>query len=91
MNLRRDDDEQPRERQIGPDGSSGPSAALILSGVLAALVVIFVVQNANGVPVKFLWIDQELKLWVVIVGSLVIGALLDRLVTVWRRRSRRDH
>lgn len=87
MNLRRGDDER-NDHGPGGEGRGGPSAALILSGVLVVLAVIFAVQNGDDVSVNLLWIDATMRLWVVIVVSLVLGALIDRLVSIWRRRSR---
>ncbi len=51
------------------DEKSGPPAGLIGGGILAALVVIFIFQNTESAPVKFLMFDGEAKMWVVIVIS----------------------
>ncbi len=71
------------------DEKSGPPAGLIGGGILAALVVIFIFQNTESAPVKFLMFDGEAKMWVVIVISVVAGVVLDRLLGFWFRRRRR--
>jgi uncharacterized integral membrane protein len=62
------------------------SPSLIIGIVVAILVVVFIVQNAKDSQVKFLFWDGTISLWVVIVISLILGALLDRLVTWYMRR-----
>ncbi len=65
------------------------SPSLIIGIVVAILVVVFIVQNAKDSQVKFLFWDGTVSLWVVIVVSLILGAVLDRIVTWYmRRRSR---
>jgi uncharacterized integral membrane protein len=66
------------------------SPALIIGIVVAVLVVVFIVQNAKNSQVKFLFWDGTISLWIVIVISLILGAVLDRIVTWFmRRRARR--
>ncbi|MGA9276580.1 hypothetical protein [Ilumatobacter sp.] len=76
--------------EFGGDDDSGPPIALILAGVVAILCLIFVIQNGEKVTAQFLWVDQEIRLWVAIVISIVLGILLDRLFSIWWRRTRRD-
>jgi len=78
------------EGEFGDGESSGPPIALILAGVIAVLCLIFVIQNGDEVTAQFLWIDQEIRLWVAILVSIVLGVLLDRLFSIWWRRTRRD-
>ena len=75
--------------QPGPAGRSGPSIWLILFGVVAIVTAIFILQNGHETPAKFLWFDREIKLWVAIVASVVLGILLDRLILTWWRRARK--
>jgi len=67
------------------------SPALIIWVIIAVLAVIFVVQNARDAQVKFLFWDGKLSLWIVIVLTLIAGALLDRIVTWALRRRKAKH
>jgi uncharacterized integral membrane protein len=71
---------------------SGPSLFLIVTGIVVAAIVIFIIQNTESAQVSFLMFDGSAKLWVVIVISVLAGMLLDRLLQFWmgRRRRRRD-
>jgi uncharacterized integral membrane protein len=72
-------------------GRNGVSPALIGTGVLGAAVLAFVVSNGDDVEVSFLGFDATMPTWLLIVVSLAVGALLDRVVGWWmRRRRRRD-
>ncbi len=75
--------------QPGPEGRSGPSIWLILFGLVAAITAVFIVQNGEKAPAEFLWFDREIRLWVAIVASVVLGILLDRLILTWWRRARK--
>lgn len=71
---------------------SGPSPFLVVTGIVVAAIVIFIIQNTESAPVSFLMFDGSAKVWVVIVISVLAGMLLDRLLQFWmgRRRRRRD-
>lgn len=84
--FERDDEYDP---QPGPAGRSGPSIWLILFGLVAIVTAIFIVQNGEQAPAEFLWFDREIRLWVAIVASVVLGILLDRLILTWWRRARK--
>lgn len=75
--------------QPGPEGRSGPSIWLILFGLVAIITAIFIVQNGEQASAEFLWFDREIRLWVAIVASVVLGILLDRLILTWWRRARK--
>jgi uncharacterized integral membrane protein len=70
-----------RERDWGP--------RLIIAGVALLSAVIFMVQNSNRVRTDFLFFNFQARLWVVIVVSLLLGALLGQAAGLLRRRSRR--
>jgi uncharacterized integral membrane protein len=82
--------EQSGERP--PDGArSGPSPTLIVVIVIAILVAIFVLQNSHDTNIEFLFVDVSAPVWVAFAIALVLGALLDRFITMWwRRRKRRE-
>lgn len=70
-----------RERDIGP--------RLIIAGLALLAAVLFVVQNNNRVRTEFLFFSFRPRLWVVIVVSVLLGALLGQAVGLLRRRSRK--
>ena len=57
--------------------------------LIAVVLVVFILQNSNKAPVEFLFFERETPVWVAIGIGIVLGVILDRLVTVWWRRSRR--
>ena len=64
----------------------GVSPTLIGLIVLAVATVIFIVQNSDDSKVRFLFIEVKTKVWVGIAIALVLGAILDRLFSIWWRR-----
>jgi uncharacterized integral membrane protein len=70
-------------------GSTGIAwgAILLLFGV--ALVVIFAVQNTDPVPVRFLWLEGEYSLAIVILVTVGVIVVLTELIGLAYRRSRR--
>lgn len=77
--------------EIDEGGSDGPPLKLIAFLVVAAALAVFVVQNDAKAPIKFLWIDTNQYVWLIIVISAAAGAILTKLGGwMWgRRRSRR--
>jgi uncharacterized integral membrane protein len=70
-----------RERDWGP--------RLIIAGLSLLAVLLFIVQNSNRVRTEFLIFDFKPRLWVVIVVSVLLGALLGQAVGLLRRRRRK--
>ena len=64
-------------------------------GVLAAIIftaalLIFILQNTRSTTVTWFVFDRQAPLWVVIVVTAFVGAVLSQLVNfVWQRRRRR--
>jgi len=53
---------------------------------LLVLLVAFVLDNTDDVPVGFVVGDSDVPLIIVLVATALIGAVLDRTVTWLRRR-----
>lgn len=77
-----------RERETIQTGRAGPSPALVAFIVVGVLTVIFVLINRDDVTISLFGADVETKEWILVAVALVVGALLDRLVTYWWRRKR---
>jgi len=69
-------------------GTSGPSAALIAGLIVVALAVIFFLQNSETVIIDFWIFEKKTTIRWSILMSILLGAGLDRLVTIWWRRRR---
>lgn len=57
---------------------------LILGLLFALLVAVFAIQNAGLVIIQFLWIETQVPLVLVILGSAFAGALVTLLLALWR-------
>lgn len=88
--ARNDDRRDGFDEQPGAAGSNGPSLFLILAAVVAVIAAAFVVQNREEAEIQYLiFFEAELRIWVAISFAIVLGILLDRLLIMWWRRSRR--
>lgn len=72
------------------DPGSGIAWGVILLFIGIGLVVIFAVQNTTTVPVRFLWLDGNYPLSIVILTTAVVAFLLGELLAVVYRRRRRQ-
>lgn len=63
---------------------------LIIAGIALLLAVVFVVQNGNKVKMDFLFFSGSQPLWLVIVLSMVLGALLGQALGLRRSRRKKD-
>jgi uncharacterized integral membrane protein len=82
--------------QERPDDSTGPraqrrrlGAGAIASIIAVALLLIFMIQNAESVRLDFLVWDFNLLLWLLILVSALLGALVWIGLGVMRRHRRR--
>ena len=64
----------------------GVSPTLIGLIVLAVATVVFIVQNGDRSEVRFLFLELKTRVWVGVAIALVLGAVLDRLFSIWWRR-----
>ena len=82
--------------QTGKDGATPEKRGLGIEVVLFVIVALaigaFIGQNTNKVKIDWTFLHFSAPLWLLILIVLIIGALLDRLVTliVRRRRNRND-
>jgi uncharacterized integral membrane protein len=78
-----------------PGGGGADERRRLGGGAIAtigggALLVIFVLQNTMDVPVKFLFWDFTWPLWLVMIVSALIGAVVWFGLGVLRRHRRRQ-
>lgn len=48
----------------------------VTAAVLAVLVLIFIAQNSDSVPIIFLWMNGTISLAVALLAALVVGVLI---------------
>jgi uncharacterized integral membrane protein len=77
------------EAQTRRPETTGVAWGAILAFVGIALVIVFAVQNTDPVPVRFLWMEGEHPLAVVILITIGVVILLTELIGVSYRRRRR--
>jgi len=62
---------------------------LIVAGIIIAAAAVFLLQNTEEATVKFLFLSGQVPIYVVILISMVLGALLVLIALGLRRRSKR--
>lgn len=68
---------------------TGVTGVMIALSVLAVLLIIFLAQNTDSVPVEFLAWETEAPLFVVVLVALAAAAFTTLGVSgIWRRRRR---
>lgn len=74
------------------EGESGErqSAWLVIAGIIVIAIAIFIAQNAENVPIEFLFFNGSIPLWLIIVTALVLGAVLGQVFFYLRRRRKRN-
>ena len=79
------------ERETRQRESTGIAWGAILLMLGIALVVVFSVQNTDPVPVRFLWMEGQFPLAIVILITIGAVVLLTALIGgAYRRRRRRQ-
>ena len=81
------DDEDSTERST--EESRSP-VWLIVAGIAAAILAIFIASNTQDAEVKFWWLDTSLPLWSVIIISVALGVVIGWSFGAWRRRRKRN-
>ncbi|MDP4126102.1 MAG: LapA family protein [Bacillota bacterium] len=62
---------------------------LILTLIFALLVAVFAIQNAATVAINLFWMTTEVPLVLVILCSVLAGAIIVLLIAVWREFRRK--
>jgi uncharacterized integral membrane protein len=66
------------------------AARLAAAGIAILVAVVFMVQNGQRVTLEFLVFEVSTRLWVGLLVTLVLGALLGQAFeALWQRRRRR--
>ena len=71
-------------------GRSGPSIALIIVGLLTALIVMFILKNSDETQIDFMFFDWNTTVRWSIFIAVLLGVLLDRVILSWWRRRGRN-
>jgi uncharacterized integral membrane protein len=93
---REDDDDRGRdhgdERRDGDwvERREGPSGKLIAVGIVAVILLLFVVQNTDRTHFDFLFLDGEFPLWAMIVAGAALGFVAGWAFARLRARRRDD-
>lgn len=61
----------------------------LVGGVLAIVLVVFILSNRQDVPVQFLFMEFTLPLWVTLAVTALLGFAVGTLAVFVRRRQRR--
>ncbi len=80
--------EQPDKRKgvQPPELDNKDVTRLVVAGVVAALMVVFIVQNTEKAQVDFLFFDFRAGLWLVLTVTFLLGVAVGALVPALRRR-----
>lgn len=77
------------QSHLPPRNDSGLSWGLGLFLLFSVLFVVFVVQNANDVPVRFLNWEGNFPLPLILVITALLAVIADEIVGLMRRRRKR--
>lgn len=79
------------EQISAASGRSGPSFALIATGVLVAIIAVFFLRNGDRTELDFLFFNWNTTVRWSIFVSIVLGVLLNSLFSIfWRRRKKKN-
>lgn len=80
-----------------PEPTSPPSTdgqefpiGLVITGILATIMVIFIVSNNHDVPVMFLGWDLTVPMWSIVFLAAFFGAAFALTLSAIRRRGKRN-
>ncbi len=73
---------EPKGRHVPP--------SLIGAVALAAIVIIFVLQNTHRVPIHFLWFERDAQLWLMLLITAAVSIGAAELFSMYLRHRRED-
>jgi len=87
--------EQPHQQNQSPSSAPAPSAGRkrsvsagqILGGLLFVLTIVFIVENSRSVKIRLIFPEVKAPLYVAILISAVLGALIASLLRYRRHRN----
>jgi uncharacterized integral membrane protein len=62
---------------------------VLLGGLLAIVLVVFILSNRQDVAIEFLFMEFTLPLWVTLTVTALLGFVVGTLAVFVRRRQRR--
>ncbi len=72
-------------------GDGGINSHVVIGIVLAALLIIFILQNTASTSIHFLFFSFSAPLWLIIAIVAILGGLLDGVVgRAWRKWRGKD-
>lgn len=83
------DEHQRSGAEQGRRGSGAINGSLVLAALAVAALVAFVVQNTERVNVDWLFFSGRWALWLVVVITIVLTLIAERLITFALRHRRR--
>lgn len=76
--------------EVKEPGDRRRATRLLATGVIILVAVVFMSQNNDKVELNFLMLSIETRLWVGLLITLVLGAVLGQVAeSLWDRRKRR--
>ena len=78
------------ERTEVASGRSGPSIALIAFLIVAANAVAFFFRNSRETNIDYVFGDTDTTVRWALLMALILGVVLDRLISFWWRSYRRN-
>jgi uncharacterized integral membrane protein len=76
--------------EVKEPGDRRRTSRLLAAGVVILVAVVFMSQNNDKVELNFLMLSIETRLWVGLLITLVLGAVLGQVAeSLWDRRQRR--
>ena len=71
-----------------PGKKISPKSAI--GGIVAALLLVFILQNRQEVTINFVTREREFPLWIVLGVTAIIGALLGQLIERYIRKEHKE-
>jgi uncharacterized integral membrane protein len=82
--------DEARAQQGEQRGEARWPVRLGVVGLVLVLSIVFMAQNNDPVELRFLWFEVSTRVWVGMLATLLVGALLGQAAqALWHRRRRR--